>query len=211
MSWTCSPIVGITKEKCCPIYCLTDSYSRRGQNLAVQRSASRKVAVKLSRLSSKNHGSAGSHAGATRMQVTVVLFTQPSVLVWRLGSQEHAISGCKSLLLIGEGGGPEAQMLVIVDRQAEADRQGKQATSSSDPGRPCSTTSRLPCYWYQEKCFCGATRMPVAVNNSNTIGKGRIPTLVRRHLQEEAMTKSHLSNLSFGIQITGADFKSRVD
>lgn len=53
--------------------------------------------------------------------------------------------------------------------------------------------------------------MPDVVNNFNTIGKGRIPTLIHKHLQEEAMAKSHLNNLGFGVQIAGADIKSRVD
>lgn len=53
--------------------------------------------------------------------------------------------------------------------------------------------------------------MPVDVNKSNTIGKGRFPTLFRKELQEKATAKRHLSKESFKAQIARVDFRLRVD
>lgn len=52
--------------------------------------------------------------------------------------------------------------------------------------------------------------VPVAVNNSNTIGKGRFSTLFRRHLQEEATAKSHLSRLGFKAKVAGDKCSGRA-
>lgn len=69
--------------------------------------------MKLNRLSNKKDWRAEDHAVTIRVQDTVELSARVSVLVWRRRSQEHAISGCESLLLIRYGGGLEAQMLVM--------------------------------------------------------------------------------------------------
>lgn len=94
------------------------------------------VVVKLSRLSSKKHWKAEDHAVAIRGQDTVLPCVRLSVLVWRQKTQEHAISGCESLLLIMYNGRLEAHMLVMATHRWSRDGQAEASVQSSRHRHP---------------------------------------------------------------------------